>query len=450
MIREPTSEGRVDSESRYVGASVDNETTYTIRPEDRHVADQGGGYDTARPPRQGGKVLVTDARALSSLAIARSLGAAGVEVHVCDDFRATLSSFSTHVSASKTHPSIEDDPSEFVEWLVALCERERYDLVIPVRDETLRALSSHREAVSRVSGLFLADDLVIEQLMDKGECMKIAEDVGVPIPTTYYPNEEGLEAIRDEAAFPVLIKPRIASGARGIVRVDDPDQLTRKYEAVAREHPDPIVQEYVDHSGGHYSVGTLFDRDSRPVATHVYKETKQYPSSGGPAVNAVTVEKEPWVDDLLELLRAVGWRGPAHMDVLYDPDDGRYKLLEVNPRFWMSLTLSIRSGVDVPALLFDLVQGRTPDPVTEYEVGTEYRWVFPNEILWALSDGNKATAFKQLLTPSRNGVCYGIVSREDPTPLVGMMTQSMQFLLAEEKRAMIFDRGWENEEARPQ
>jgi predicted ATP-grasp superfamily ATP-dependent carboligase len=399
-----------------------------------------------------GKVLVTDARALSSLAIARSLGAAGVDVHVCDDFRATLSSFSTHVSAAKTHPPIGDDPTDFVEWLVELCERERYDLVIPVRDETLAALSEHRSELIGVTDLFMAENSVIERLMDKGECMKLAEEVGVPIPETYYPADDaagleaGLETIRERATFPVLIKPRIASGARGIARVEGPAQLASKYEAVAREHPDPIVQEYVDHSGGHYSIGTLFDRSSEPVATHVYKETKQYPTSGGPAVNAVSVPKDPWVDELLDLLRAVDWQGPAHMDVLYDPADETYKLLEVNPRFWMSLTLSIRSGVDVPALLFDLAQGRTPEPVCEYAVGTRYRWVFPNEILWALNNGNKKRALRQLLRPSRNGVCYGVVSREDPTPLVGMATQSLRFLLAKDKREMIFDRGWTNEE----
>jgi predicted ATP-grasp superfamily ATP-dependent carboligase len=392
--------------------------------------------------RVNGKVLVTDGRALSSLAIARSLGAAGIDVHVCDDFRGTLSSFSTHVSDAKVHPLIADDPTAFIEWVVDLCKQEQYDLVIPIRDETLAALSSHRDAIMEVSDLFIADDSVIEQLMDKKACMKLAEDIGVPIPRTYYPADDGIEAVQEAATFPVLIKPRIASSAQGIVRVEDPDQLVSKYEAVAREHPDPIVQEYVDHSGGHYSIGTLFDRESNPVATHVYKETKQYPSSGGPAVNAISVEKEPWVDEMLELLRAVGWRGPAHMDVLYDPEDGRYKLLEVNPRFWMSLPLSIQAGVDVPTMLFDVAQGRTPEPVSEYKIGTEYRWVFPNEILWVLNSDDKMAALRQLLTPSRNEVCYGIVSREDPAALIGMVTQSVQFLLSKEKRAMIFDRGW--------
>jgi hypothetical protein len=52
------------------------------------------------------------------------------------------------------------------------------------------------------------------------------------------------------------------------------------------------------------------------------------------------------------------------------------------------------------------------------------------------------TALRQLLAPGRNGVCYGIASREDPAPLVGMATQSVRFLLTAEKRKMIFDRGW--------
>lgn len=388
------------------------------------------------------KVLVTDGRAISSLAIVRSLGASGAEVHVCDDFERNLSAFSKYTDACHVHPPLADSPGGFIEWLIDCCRDQQYDLVIPVRDETTTAVAAHREALSAVTELWVADSDVIDCLMDKRACMKAAAESGVPTPETYYPTESGIETIAETASFPVLIKPRIASGARGIQQVTDPDELPRTYERVARTHPEPIIQEFVDHSGGHFSIGTVFDRDSEPVDTHVYRETKQYPASGGPAIAAHTVEREPWVDSVLDLLRDQQWIGPAHMDLLYDPETNSYKLLEVNPRFWSSLALSIQSGVDIPRLISQLaLEGPTPAASDQYAVGLNYRWSLPNELLWILG-GNPLDRCRQLVSASDEPVCHAVLSRDDPRAILGVFAQSVDHLLDEEKRQTVFDRGW--------
>ena len=389
------------------------------------------------------KVLVTDGRSLSSLAIVRSLGRAGCEVHICDDFRRNLAAFSKYVADTKVHEPIGDDPAAFIDWLVACCRQEGYDLVIPVRDETTLAVSNHRETVSAVTRLFVAEESTIERLLDKGSCMRTAEELGIPIPETYYPTAN-IDEIRTAATFPVLIKPRAASGARGIVRVDNPSNLARKYDAVSRAYPEPIVQEFVDHSGGHYSIGTIFDERAEPVATHVYRETRQYPDSGGPAIAAHTVEREPWVDSMLDLLRAHDWKGPAHMDVLYDPDTEAHRLIEVNPRFWSSLSLTINSGVDVPRLLYELALGEgQPEPDDEYTVGMNYRWILPNELLWLWEQEHTLQAARRLDFWEPN-TCCATLSRDDLRPILGVVAQGIGYLQDSDRRKKIFDRGWRN------
>jgi predicted ATP-grasp superfamily ATP-dependent carboligase len=391
------------------------------------------------------KVLVTDGRSLSALAIVQSLGAAGVDVHVCDEFRWTLSAFSKYVTETKIHEPIGDDPAKFVDWLVATCNREQYDLVVPVRDESTLTVAEYLETISAVTQLFVADRPTIAQLMDKGKCMQAAEELDVPIPNTYYPTARAdIEEIRTEATFPVLIKPRIASGARGIVRVDEPSELARKYEAVSSAYPDPIIQEFVDHSGGHYSIGTVFDDSAEPIATHVYKETRQYPDSGGPAIAAQTVAREPWIDSVLDLLRAHDWKGPAHMDVLYDPHTEEYKLIEVNPRFWSSLSLTINSGVDIPYIIYKMaVDGSPPKSDGEYQVGMNYRWIVPNELLWLWSHDRKLQAARELGQWDKN-TCCATLSRDDLLPMLGVMTQGIGYLKNTDRRKKIFDRGWSN------
>lgn len=390
----------------------------------------------------GSKVLVLDGRSLSCLAFVRSLGSAGAEVHVGESFRRNIAAYSKYTSTSHVYPDAEDRPSEFRSQVLELIKRERYDFVIPTRDTTTGLLAEMRDKLPESTATLLSTPDNVVQLDDKEACSKLAEKVGVPTPQTYYPDEEDISDIAARAAFPVVVKPTVASGSRGIVRVEQPQELETAYESVTESYGPAIIQEFVDHSGGHFSVGTVFDHDSEPRAIHVYEELVQYPDSGGPAVEAISVDVEPWVDEILEILRAIDWVGPAHMDVLLDPDDGTYKLLEVNPRIWMSLGLTIESGVDVPAITMALASGDDPDPVTDYRTGLKYRWILPSQLLWAGSGGKMFDRVRWMLKPRDEPTCYGVLSLDDPLATVGVAAQSLRFISDKEKRREIFGRGW--------
>jgi len=239
-----------------------------------------------------------------------------------------------------------------------------------------------------------------------------------------------------------LVRPRIGSGARGIEYVANPSDFDEAYSKVEKNYGKPIVQEYISHKGGHYSIGTLFDRSSKEIATHVYLETKQYPINGGPAVTARSVKIPEWAEKMLNLFEELNWIGPAHMDILYDLDDETPKLLEVNPRFWMSINVAIQAGVDFPDLLCRLSLGEELDTENHYKDGLKYRWVVPNELLWLLNTPNKIEGLKEFINFWEDGVCYGTLSRKDPFPVLGAIGQGLNFFFEKEKRKQIFDRGW--------
>ncbi|RDZ38994.1 MULTISPECIES: carboxylate--amine ligase [Haloferax] len=391
------------------------------------------------------KILVTDGRSLASLAMIRSLGQQGHTVHCGESFKQNLSSYSKYVDKKLIYPDPEDSPEEFVEYLLAACEQEEYDLVIPVRDEATIQLSKNKEEFRDVSTVYIPEYDTLLPLMDKGETVKIAQEANVPTPETWFPEFTPREEIRSTVDYPVLVRPRRSSGSRGIKYVTNKREFDTAFDHVERNFGVPIVQEYVSHEGGHYSIGTLFDSDSNEVATHVYKETKQYPVSGGPAVNAVSIEKPDWADDMLNILKHTGWVGPAHMDVLYDPESDGPKLLEVNPRLWMSIQIAISSGVDFPALLAELVSGNKPSRVASYDTDVSYRWVLPNEILWLLNADSKMSALAEFLQFDFRDECYGSLSFDDPKPVAGTIAQSLKFLTDPETRSMIFKRGWQND-----
>ncbi len=388
-----------------------------------------------------GTVLLLDGRALSCLAFARRLARDGMEVHVGESFKHNITAYSNSTAKTHTYPSPSERPDAFKRSVSELIERVEYDFVVPIRDATTTQLAELQEELPASTRTLLDTPENIERLRDKERCAKLAERTDVPIPNTYYPSEQGIDEIRSEADFPVLVKPTHESGARGIRRVETPEDLDAAYRATKRSGSKAIVQEFVDHAGGHFSIGTVFDRRSRPRAVHVYEELIQYPNSGGPAIRAVSVDVEPWVHEMLAILEAVDWTGPAHMDVLFDPADETFKLLEVNPRIWMSVALTIEAGVDIPKIMLDTANGIESDEPNRYDTDLAYRWVVPNEILWAIDGRETALRFRRLLEPDGRSTCFGILDRNDPSASLGAVLQSLEFLLHEDKRAQIFDRG---------
>jgi hypothetical protein len=57
--------------------------------------------------------------------------------------------------------------------------------------------------------------------------------------------------------------------------------------------------------------------------------------------------------------------------------------------------VSIRSGVDLPRLLYDLAIGRRAEPSFDYEVGLEYRWLV-DEVVHLLRTPEKARTLRAL------------------------------------------------------
>ena len=58
----------------------------------------------------------------------------------------------------------------------------------------------------------------------------------------------------------------------------------------------------------------------------------------------------------------------------WDAEENRPKLIEVNARFWGSLNLAIRAGVDFPFLLYRLALGERVEGPAEYRIGLKSRW----------------------------------------------------------------------------
>lgn len=305
------------------------------------------------------RVLLTDAGLSATLAVTRALRADGAEVHLAVAQGASgAARLARGCSGHLVYPSA---PAAFADGVAAYARRHRIDVVLPLTDAATVALDDARDALAGVTALAIPPPAAIAATMDKGLTLAAARRVegGFAVPETIEP--DGPAALRPEQvrAWPVLVKPRDADGARGIHLVDRPEELARVYVEVDRDFPRPLVQELVPYEpGGKVQLYYLFDADGVLRARfmqRILREVHRIAGPGGTHLRGgISLEWESAFDEELlgrgaALLAALGWRGTGFVEVVRDARDGRYKLLEINPRLSGSVHLCLACGPNLAA-----------------------------------------------------------------------------------------------------
>jgi predicted ATP-grasp superfamily ATP-dependent carboligase len=369
-------------------------------------------------------VFVTDAQMRSSLAVIRSLGKKGLNVTAGDETVFTTGFFSKYCNHRVIYPSPKKAKKEFIDYLLVELKKKEYSVIFPVADACLLPLIEHEAEISKYSKLALPPRQTFMKAFDKGITLKIAIENGIPAPKTYFINDlNDFENIRNELEYPLIIKPRISSGSRGVELCKMPEELETKFVKIFTEHGPLLIQEYIP-SSEEIGVYALFNFDSEPRAYTVQKRIRSYPVSGGPSTLRKTILNDEAVEIAFKLLKTIGWVGVAMVEFRIDSRDNIPKLMEVNPRFWGSLQLSILSGVDFPFLLYKMLTEGDVEPTMNYKENVECRWMLPGDILWFLSAPNKLKNLPEFLKFNTND---DILSLEDPGPTLGFILASLRY-----------------------
>ena len=253
-------------------------------------------------------------------------------------------------------PSSIDNFEGFVTNLFRILRTGSYVTVFPLSEPSLLLISEHRDQLTPYLKLALPNHESLIKALDKSETIRIADEVGVPTPKTFRPrNIAEVKDISAEIQYPAVIKPRwsFVGGRNGKSQYSRPiyansaSEMMSNYSKV--ENFSPIIQEYVP--GDNIQVGLLFDH-GEPKAACFIKEHRTTPVTGGTSVLRESVPINPTLMKYaLDLLGSLHWHGVAEVEFKVDSRDLTPKLMEINPRFWGSMSLGVQSGVDFPYLL---------------------------------------------------------------------------------------------------
>ena len=315
--------------------------------------------------------LVTNTHVPSVLAGLRSLGRAGLRVVAVDSGRAAPGLWSRYAAARALAPDPDVDPDGFVEAVGALAEQHGPLVVFPGEDEAVNALMAARHGLPEQLILPYPGPEPMAELRDKRRVPELASASGLATPQTLLAGTAG-ELAGGEVPDAAVIKPvRTGSALRHAVIAESAEELRAELAALPADE-EVLLQERL--TGRLMALAVVVGRDGALVRRFQQVAIHTWPADAGPSSLAVGMEPdEELAEGARSMLASAGYWGMAHLQFI--ESDAGPRLIDVNTRFYGSITLALASGVDLPvawhAVALDRPAGR-PEP---YRVGVHYTWL---------------------------------------------------------------------------
>jgi D-aspartate ligase len=327
-------------------------------------------------------VVVLQMQNHGALGAMRSLGRLGVRMYGVHSTRRPVASFSKYCRKVFALDLDQTPARESVDRLRDIARRiGSTPLLMPTNDESALFVARYASQLQE-SFLFPANSVqVVWSLYNKKAMFHLAKRLSIPTPETVFP-ESRQEVVEfcDTAQFPVMLKAsdniRTSRHAgKKMVIAGSKDELIREYEAMEDgSRPSLMLQEYIPGSDDSvWMLNGYFDEHSECLFSITAKKIHQTPVYTGMTSLGVCLPNPTIESATKTLVKGVGYKGILDIGYRYDARDGRYKLLDANPRLGATFRLFVGdNGMDVTRAEYLHFTGQ---PVPASHICTGRKWI---------------------------------------------------------------------------
>jgi predicted ATP-grasp superfamily ATP-dependent carboligase len=311
--------------------------------------------------------------------------------------------------------------------LLALVSKNCYAAVVPLSDRALVAVGPIDAALRAKTTVMCPRPEIVDRVLDKTQTVALAKQCGVRVPESYTAADlTSLEAMRSGLRFPLIAKGRSRHHLVGfkVAYFGTYESLRARAAGDPDFLPNVLLQEYVGGDGLLFAV--LMDR-GKALSVFQHRRLKELPASGGVGVLLESEAPDPAITEHASaILSAIGWHGICCAEFRHDRASGDLWLLEVNGRYWGSLTSAMSCGLDYPWYHWQLARGITPAIPATYRSGVRTRWIAGDVArlrgVWHGSENTTLTSFSKwretlrFVTDFKPGTHAAPWSAADPLP----------------------------------
>ena len=342
------------------------------------------------------KILVTNGAYKHTLALVRTLGAAGHSVGVIGHHWAAVSFFSKY--CRRRHVIKTTEKQQFIDELLVILQKERYDVLLPVGLPTVVWIAERADEIRQFTHLPLADVDKIRLFEDKQATYDLALTLNVPTPLTFFPKDRSdADICAAKLTPPIVVKHCQKSGADYLKYAQTKEEAVGFFETMKQLDSknventegsyfanDILFQEYL--SGGGFGFFGLYENGIFKQG-FAHKRIREFPVSGGSSSCAESIDNETLTHYGRKILDAVDWHGVAMVEFKTD-GNGQLRLLEVNPKLWGSFDLSVAAGVPFTEKWVKLAMNEPIEDHQNYKTGVRFSWLADGDLKNGLETGN--------------------------------------------------------------
>jgi len=375
----------------------------------------------------GTSALVTDIDRRKALPIIRSLGREGIRIIGISTYRFPMCALSKYCGKVYKCHDYRKEPSVFLEELHQICKNEKPSVFYPIEDIVLSLCVNNPDSWKGYTKAVIPAPNVLEAAYDKWETVRFAQKLGILVPETHCPSSvDEVKLLAEKWNGQAVIKPRKSSGSRGLRYIKSPSEIVSAYKEVSAIYPKPLIQERIPKDGEGLGVFVLLNNNRETVAIFGHKRLREYPISGGPSTLRESYRDDKLISQSIRLFKEMGLVGVAMAEYKLDLRTNKPVLMEINPRFWGSLQLSIAADVNFPLLYHKTALGLNVEQVLNFITGKLCRWLWPGDILHFLSNPNRFKLQPSFFKFWGPDISYDIISADDPLPVLGIFIEGLR------------------------
>jgi len=249
------------------------------------------------------------------------------------------------------------DSPDYVPTLAQICEREKVNLVFPLIDPDIPVLAANRADLEATGArLAVVSAQAAAETADKWLTSQFFRQLGLPTPRSWLPGQ--LDPARAE--YPLFIKPRFGSAAKGTFKIHD----ARELEFFTGYVPQPIIQDYLPGPEITNDVACDLEGEVLAVVSRQRIEVRW-----GEVAKGVTIYDPAITDGCIRIAQTLPAVGPITVQCMMK--GGIPHFTEINARLGGGVPLGIAAGVDSPRLLLARTVGLPVEipPPGSYQVG---------------------------------------------------------------------------------
>jgi D-aspartate ligase len=371
----------------------------------------------------------------TGLGVIRSLGKTGIKL-IGIDYKKDVAWYSRYVKPLKCPHPIKSEKA-FINWVKEnFSNTENKKPIFICADDFLMVISKNRKFFESFFLINLVNHNLLLNISDKYQQSVLVRKTGIQVPATYLISDsESLESIKKRLNYPVFLKgkdvnewrEKISGSIKGF-KINNQQELDEQMKQILLNKITVIAQEIIQGPDiHHYKYCCYISQSGKISSEFTLRKIRQNPAHFGIG----SVVESIYCDELLllgrQLIKGLNFHGIASVEFKRDERDGKFKLIEINPRYWQQNSLTTFCGINFAFINYlDLIGSEISDP--NYEFKTSKKWInlFSDFSSFLSYRKNKEISFLEWINSLKGSKIYSVFCWSDLKPFLSEINWGMR------------------------